>query len=267
MAPAVSHFSKAYAPSKERAWHLSIWSAPSTQAWCVHDVGTNACVALAAGEGPDLPDAGRLPVHPVSVTFIAVPEISTLVPEGVLEGGREAAHLELVHGPLPTGLLRDEPIDALSARCIYLHDEGAERRLLTRYPGARPIALQALLIKSALALAMEAPQVLLHRGEDRCDLVVADKGRVLLANSFFAPTATDVLYFALFALDRTGLEPARVELRFGGMAITDEATALLDRYFPRMAPATPPDAPMLAGLPVKNAHRFHTLLQQWPCGS
>ena len=263
----IALFLKAYQPAKERSWHLSLWSTPTGRAWCVHDVRENSCVALVSGEGSALPAMEKLPLHPASVSFIAVPEISTLVPEGVLEGGREAAHLELVHGPLPTDRLRDEPIDALSARCIYLHDDAAEKELLARFPSARPIALQALLIKGALARSIGKAVLLLHRGHERCDLVIAHDGAVLLANSFHAPTATDMLYFALFALDRVGVKPDAVQLRFGGVAVNKEEEELLARYFRDHAAAIASDERTIAGLALADPHRQIALLEQWPCVS
>ncbi len=262
-----SHFADRYQPGRERAWHLSIWSAPHATAWCVHDTANGNVVALVSEGGDQLTEAERLPKNPASVSFIAVPEISTLVPEGVLEGGREAAHLELVHGALPIGLLRDEPIDALSARCIYLHDEAAEKRLLHRFPGARPIALQALLIKTAMARASEKPLLLIHRAEQRCDLVIADRTSVRLANSFHAPTATDVLYFALFALDRSGLKPEAVRALAGGMTFTAEEHQLLGDYLPDLGPAIEKTATTLTDLDLPRPERFAALLEQWPCAS
>ena len=139
-----SYFSKSYRRDRPNAWHLSIWTGPSMQAWCVQDTRTDACVGLAVGDGEGLPEPDRLPAHPASASFIAVPEISTLVPEGVLHEGGGAEHLELVHGPLPAGRLREMTLDALSARCVYQHDEAAERQVLKRFPSARPLALHAV---------------------------------------------------------------------------------------------------------------------------
>ena len=260
-----SHFTERYQPGRERAWHLSIWSAPHATAWCVHDITNGSVAGLASGGSDQLPEAERLPKNPASISFIALPEISTLVPEGVLEGGREAAHLELVHGALPTGLLRDEPIDALSARCIYLHDEAVEKRLLHHYPSARPIALQALLIKTAMARAADKPLLLIHRAEQRCDLVIADRTNVRLANSFHAPTATDVLYFTLFALDRSGLKPEEVQALVGGMALSTEVHTLLEGYLPDLGPAIQKNATALSGLSLARPEHFTALLEQWPC--
>lgn len=262
-----AHFSKAYQTGRERAWHLAIWKAPAVQAWTVHDIRTNGCVALTATNGPELPNEDRLPVHPASVSFIAVPEISTLVPEGVLQEGSEAAQLELVHGPLPHGKLRHTPIDVLGARCIYQHDEAAELPVLKRFPSARPIALHALLIKAALARAVERPVLLLHRMEQRCDVVIAAGSHVRLANSFPASTATDLLYFALFALDRTGLGPADVRLCTGGMALHPEDRSLLERYFTAVVPAVPGNDGTLAGLGIETPERFLALLEQRSCAS
>lgn len=250
-------FSDRYQPARERAWHLSIWTSPGQAAWCVNDVTDGSVVALATATGDRLPHEERLPLHPASASFIAVPEVSTLVPEGVLESGREAAHLTLVHGPLPAGTLRDEPIDALGARCIYLHDADAERRLLERFPQARPVALQALLVKTAMARATDRPAVLVHRTSTTCDLVIAHPDRVLLSNSYLAPTATDVLYFTLFALDRAGVRPETVRPVLCGASFTAEELTLMNTYLP--TPVEHHDRPLPA------EERWLAVLQQWSC--
>lgn len=252
------YFADHYQPTRDRAWHLSIWTSPGHTAWCVHDVADGKVVALATAAGDRLTQEELLPRNPASASFIAVPEVSTLVPEGVLESGREAAHLALVHGPLPEGTLRDEPIDALSARCIYLHDEAAEQRLLERFPQARPVALQALLVRAAMAMAADRPILLVHRGGASCEVVIARRDRVLLANSYLAPSATDVLYFALYALDRTGLQPDAVNPLLSGAALSAEELALLRDYLP-VSEGGP-------ALPLSTEDRWFAVLQQWPCG-
>jgi hypothetical protein len=261
------HSTREYLPLKERAWHLSLLCAPGMNAWCVHDAETGACVALATGENAATPEAHRMPPRPASVSFTVMPEISTLVPEGVLAGGNEAAHLALVHGTLPGGTLRDEPIDALNARCIYLHDEAAERRVLKEHPAARPVSLRNVLVGSALARSVGGPTLLLHRADQRCDVVIADGTRVLLANSFFAPAATDVLYFALFAAERAGVAPTTCALLYGGWSRTTEESDLLTRYFQRCTPAIEATDRNIAGLGLPAPEHWLALIEQAACAS
>ncbi|HRN37171.1 MAG TPA: DUF3822 family protein, partial [Flavobacteriales bacterium] len=183
------------------------WLAPGRQAWCVHDKANGTVVALAGDSGDALPLARQLPERPASVSFTAMPEISTLVPQSSLVPGTELQHLKLVHGTVPTGLLRDEPIGTAGAQCIYLHDETAERKLLDQFPGARSLPLQAILVNHALSHSAEGAVAVLHRTATRLDAVLARGNQLLLSNTFFATTPEDVLYYALFCVKQCSLPP------------------------------------------------------------
>lgn len=256
-----------YDPTKERAWHLSVWMSPELTAWCVHDVANGTCVALQADKGSDLPNSSLLPVRPVSVSFTALPEISTLVPESALVPGSEMRHLKMVHGNLPTGLLRDEPIGSLGARCVYLHDEEAEHRLMTKYPNARSLPLQAVLVQSALARSAEGAVVVLHRAAKRLDLSIARDQQLRLSNTFHAVNAEDVLYFALFAIEQCGLRPEDAHVVTSGTHLTANEEELLARYLPNISPAITAIDPLIATLRMDGPHHWSALLEQFACAS
>lgn len=263
----VDHRSNAYDARKERAWHVSALLSPETSAWCVHDVGTGACVALLAGAAGELPGAASLPVRPASVSFTALPEVSALIPESALAPGSEMAHLRSVHGHVPTGLLRDEPIGALGARCIYLHDEGAELRLMARFPSARSLPLQAVLVQTAIARSSERTTLLLHRSAKRLDLALAHRQQLLLSNTFHAVSAEDVLYYTLFVLERCGHAPADVRVLTGGTHFTDTEEQLLGRYLPDLAPCITKDHPSVLGIGIERPAHWSGLLLQFACAS
>ncbi|HMC96574.1 MAG TPA: DUF3822 family protein, partial [Flavobacteriales bacterium] len=173
-----------YDPDREQAWHLSILSGQGVSAWAVHALSDGAPVALHWVEGDEaLQDAG-VPTKPRSVSFVTLPEWSTLVPEGALVPGSGSKHLALVHGGTPTGALRDEPVPSLGATCIYVHDDQTEYALLDRFPNARPLPMQALMVRAVIARCTAAPLVLMHRGYDRTDIAIASEGRLLLSNSY-----------------------------------------------------------------------------------
>lgn len=257
-----------YDPAKDHAWHLSCWLAQDLQAWCVHDRHTGRLAALAYAPGEALPSEEWVPTRPHSVSFTAMPEIGTLVPEHVLVPGAEMRHLKMVHGPVPTGLLRDEPIDRLGARCIYLHDEMAERKLLDRFPNARSLPLQGTLISHALGHATNGAVALLHRSSARLDLVLADRGKLLLSNTFHATVAEDVLYYTLFCLDQCHIAPEAVVVRAGGTHLSASEEHLLSSYFLQgPVPSTgQADAP-LEDFPLPDAHHWTGLIEQFQCAS
>lgn len=256
-----------YDPARERAWHLSIWTSAETGGWCVHDVVTGRCVALVMEQSRSLPDESRLPLRPVSVSFTALPELSTLVPEGALAPGSEERHLRMVHGTLPAGLLRDEPIGALGARCLYLHGEQVERPLVERYPHARSLPLQAVLVGTVLARGGVKPVVLLHRVAGRLDLAIARDQRLLLSNAYHTVAPEDALYHTLNALEQCGIRPEEVSCLIGGTHLSQEEESLFKKYLPDVGYALLPTDPRMAGLDLMEPHRFTALLEQHACAS
>lgn len=261
-------FHSSYDPAKDHAWHLSVWLAPGLHAWCIHDRSTGELVALAAEPGDKLPFRERLPSRPSSVSFTAMPEVSALVPNSALVPGTEMQHLKLVHGRVPSGLLRDEPIPTLGAHCLYLHDEQAEQDLLKQFPGARSLPLQGTLISQGMGRSADGPVVILHRSATRIDLVVAERGKLLLGNMFHATVPEDVLYYTLFAVEQCGLMPGAVQLRTGGTHLTPSEEHLLASYFAKgPMPSTSSTDPVLAKLTVPNAHHWTGLIEQYPCAS
>lgn len=259
--------SPGYDPLKERAWHLSIWASASVTGWAVHEHGTGRCVAVHVDGGEDLPDPEELPARPHRTSFIALPEISTLVPESALTPGTELQHLKLVHGVVPTGLLRDEPLEALGARCIYLHDEATEHRLLKRFPAARPMPLQGLMVRSVLRQASEGPALLVLRTAQRVDLAMARDGKVILSNAFHARSPEDMLYYILFALERTGLAPNEVTVALGGTHLEEHGSDLLRDYLPDLRPSLSAGDMVVNGLALGAPERFSGLLEQCSCAS
>ena len=262
-----SIFATGYDAAKERAWHLSVWASTEMNAWCAHEATTGRCVAISSDHGLGLSDEGHLPRRPISVSFTALPEISTLVPENALAPGSEMRHLKMVHGHLPTGLLRDEPIGALGARCVYLHDEQAEHRLVSRFPHARSLPLQAVLVHGSMARSAGKITVLLHRSARRLDLAITHEHRLLLSNTFHAATAEDVLYYTLFALEQCGARPDEARCLTCGTHLSTPDEELLARYLPDLAPLVTREDRRLTGLNIPTPHYFGALLEQFACAS
>ncbi|MCC6401995.1 MAG: DUF3822 family protein [Flavobacteriales bacterium] len=247
--------------------HLGIVVHPDGLAWSAHDRADGRCLVLAQGRGATWPAEEQLPRHPASVSFCAMPELSTLVPESTLRPGTEAGHLSLVHGPLPTGLLRDEPVEDLGARCVYLHDEGMEHQVLERFPAARAIALRSLLVRAVLALGRQGPALVAHRVGKRMDVALADGGGLKLSNAYHCATGTDALFYLLHLLDALHLGTADVAVRWCGPGWNTTDTDLLRRYLPTAAPALSGTDAMLVGLDAPTPESWWALLEQAACAS
>ncbi|MDX9750403.1 MAG: DUF3822 family protein [Flavobacteriales bacterium] len=226
-----------YDPGLARRYHLSVLVEHGLSAWCAHDLASGALRALYWCEGDALASA-LLPARPQSVSFVALPEWNTLVPDGALAPGAEARHLALVHGGLPSGAMRNEPVGHLGATCLYVHDDRLEHRVLDRFPNARPLPMGVLMVQAARRLATDRPLLLLHRGGDRLDVAVQHDGALQLCNTFPVQGAEDVLYFALLACDRTGHAPADTAFHLCGTHLTASERSLVGRYFGLPVPAT-----------------------------
>jgi hypothetical protein len=256
-----------YDPARDRAYHLSILSGQGLSAWAVHALDDGAPVALAWADANDALKDLELPRHPVTVSFVALPEWSTLVPDGALTPGSESAHLALVHGNLPNGALRDEPLRSLGATCLYVHDDRAEHDVLERFPHARPVAMQGLMVRTAMARWKDRPVVLIHRSAERVDVAVAGQGRLLLSNTFPARTAQDLLYFTLLAVERTGLSAADVRLLWGGTHLVSAETELLGRFFAHTGDGLDQAWAGRAVYAAERPERWMAVLAQFACVS
>jgi len=231
----VAHFD----PKRDRAFHLAIVLGQGPSACVAHDLETGEPQLLVWAPGVEVLTSPSVPLHPRSVTYVALPEWSTLVPDGALDPTKSAQHLALVHGKLPVAQVRDEPVKTLSATCLFAHDERHEAAVLDRFPNARALPLQAVLVRGAQMRSTAAPVLLMHRGADRVDIALASGQRLLLSNSYLARTAEDVLYFCLLAAEIAGITPAEVKLRTGGTHLLQLERDLLERYFKDHAPAIP----------------------------
>ena len=262
-----SYLASRYEPTRERAYHLGLITGQGTTAWAVHEVATGAPVALAWGHGAPALDDELLPTHPVTVSFITLPEWSTLVPDGALAPGTEARHLALVHGGMPAGAMRAGAVRELGATCIYVHDDRLERPVLERFPHARSLPMQAVMVNAVLARSTDRPALVLHRGGDRADVALAAGGQLLLSNTYPARSAQDLLYFLLLAVERSGLKPADVVLHFGGTHLTTLEGDLLARYFAHMAPAAEASWGEKPLDTADTPERWWAALEQFACAS
>jgi len=234
--------------------------------WVAHDLDHGRVTAMHWAPDADAIRSTDLPNRPRSVTYVILPECSTLVPDGAFEPGTALEHLALVHGRLPAGTVREEAVDTLRAQCLYIPDATHERSILERYPIARSLPLQAVMVNGARTRAHLGPVLLLHRGADRLDVTIADERTLLLSTSYPARTPEDILYFCLMATEHAGLRPDGIALRTGGTHLTKVDRDLLTAYFTDHQPAVPSTA--IGDLPGgMEADRWLAAFEQIACVS
>lgn len=262
----VSHRSKDYHPEAERQHHVALVLGQGVSGWVAHDIHRGRLAAMHWAPDVDAIRSSDLPRHPRSVTYVMLPEWSTLVPDGAFEPGTAMEHLTLVHGHLPLGSVREEAVDTLRAQCLYVPDASNERLILERFPIARSLPLQAVMVHGARTRAHLGPVLLLHRGADRLDVTIADERTLLLSTSYPARTPEDILYFCLMATEHAGLRPDGIALRTGGTHLTKVDRDLLNAYFTDHQPAVPSTA--IGDLPGgMEADRWLAAFEQIACVS
>ena len=254
-----------YDPAQGRTYHLGLLTGQGLSAWAVHEKGSGRPVALGWAGGNDALIDKQLPSHPASISFVSLPEWSALVPDGALVPGAEAKHLALVHGGLPTGAMRDEAVRSLGATCVYVHNDIAERAVLDRFPNARPMAMQSVMIRSTLARCGTDPIVLIHRALDQLAVTIAWKHKVLLSNTYPARTAQDMLYYVLLAVSSTGYKASDVALRFSGTHLNNGERDLLIRYFKDCTAARSPLWPDHVEAENAPLFRWFAAIEQFAC--
>lgn len=262
-----SQRSTQYDPDRERAYHASILIGQGVSVCAVHALATAEPQALLWASNTDVLAHPELPKHPRSVTFVSLPEWSTLVPDGALQPESGPQHLALVHGSMPGGQVRDEPVRTLGATCLYVNDDVHEKMVLERFPNARALPLQAVLVRGAQMRAARGTTILLHRGSERADIAVAQGQRVLLSNSYPARTAEDLLYFCLLATEQCGLRSDTVAVRMGGTHLSQKERDLLGRYFNDHAPAVLQEWSGLPTVAEQPLDRWLAALDQFACVS
>jgi len=259
--------SNSYDPKEDRAHHVSVLLGQGISACVVHALRTGQPQLLVHAPGTEALAHPALPTDPRSVSFVSLPTWSTLVPDGALQPDSHAQHLNLVHHRVPVGLVRDEPVRTLGATCLYVHDEDHERAVLGRFPHARALPLQAVLVQGAQQRSVLGSVVLIHRGADRVDICVAREQRILLSASYPAHHPEDLLYFSLLATEQCGLSPKDVPVRTGGTHLLQTERDLLQRYFADHASAARPEFHHLAASDTGPLDRWMAAIDQFACVS
>jgi len=162
-----------------------------------------------------------------------------MLPELLSSDKEGNAHLDLLHGDSLDGPLRHRLMEESSARFYFRNTSASENRLFAHWPSAMLYPMQLQVTRSALhRKKKERNCLLLHRVDDRLDLALIGEQGPVLCNYFHTRTPEDVLYYALFALEQTGIDKETVDCYSAGPGLSDDYQALLKEYFPQYAKAS-----------------------------
>jgi hypothetical protein len=99
------------------------------------------------------------------------------------------------------------------------------------------------------------------------DIAVADGLKILLSNTYPARKAEDVLYFCLLAVEKSGLTPDQVAVRYGGTHFDSTERELMARFFVDHATAVPSLWEGANASALADADRCLAALDQFACVS
>lgn len=102
--------------------------------------------------------------------------------------------------------------------------------------------------------AANAVKTYINLRAGRLDIIIAEKGRLLLANTFTCPTPSDALYYTLAARSLFALDNDTDELLLAGdTSSREQLMPLLRRYVAKVMPAIFPSTMFRAGKDAMNA--------------
>jgi hypothetical protein len=235
-----------YDPGRIRSYHTALLISERLCGKAVLDLNTNELLSLVIRfTVDDFESALRFlathrfnPQKPALVTAISIPDQSAMVPEILASDKEGIANLELLHGNLLDGSLRDRHLEESGARFYFTNDRNMERAILRSWPTTMLYPLSMALTRSALArVRSKGRTALLHVLGDRLDLVIVDASGPVLCNNFMVISPEDVLYYALFAVEQTETDPQTLEIYHSGPDCTNRIRDLLQEYFQITRPA------------------------------
>ncbi|MBK7087061.1 MAG: DUF3822 family protein [Flavobacteriales bacterium] len=247
--------------------HLGIPIRPNGLGWCANEPVTGRCLMLVHGEGDELPAADLLPERPASVSFTAVPELSTLVPGARSHPAPKPRTSPWCMAICPLACCAMSPSRpwALAACTCTTRPWSTACWSASRRRVRWRCAIS--LVRSALEQGKQRTTLVAHRVEKRFDVALADASGLRPSNAFHAATGTDALYYILFALDQLGMAPNAVQALWAGPGWTAADLDLLRRYLPLAAPVIARGHKVLGDLDVETPEHWFALLEQAACAS
>lgn len=126
-----------------------------------------------------------------------------------------------------------DDIDAIAAKNVFIPFVNVNNYLLDHFGDFDFYHHQSLLIDKAFQLfeQQDKARCLAHLHQGILDIVVMEKGQLLLANSFEVDSSEDFAYYLLFVYNQLGLDTSEVPLTLiGALSNTSDEFDLAYRY-------------------------------------
>lgn len=157
----------------------------------------------------------------------------TAIPNRLYRAGEERTYLEHLTRVAPSDTVRTDYLPGVGAHLTYLIPQPWQAVLQRLFPQGEVRHLSTLFINylSNRYFSGSGQQVFLHLDGGQVYLLYFREGQLIFHNSFFTPTAKDVLYFVLLTFEQFDIDQVSTPVHLSGAAETaDERVGLLQRY-------------------------------------
>ena len=152
------------------------------------------------------------------VVISIINNISTIIPEAILEEGNEEAVLSLNHNLENNGKIYSDTINSIDALNIYTMPPALESIIKFKFPDAEIIHFSTPLIESLIVnnKHKEDKQVIIHIRPTHFEVVVTQGKSLLFYNSFHYKAPEDVIYYILNVFEQLQLNPESIPVNLIG---------------------------------------------------
>lgn len=169
------------------------------------------------------------------VDAIITSEKFTLVPAAMFDSSAAKDYLTF---NVPIGendVVRNDILRQADARNVYAVGQKLENAILKISSSARIRHHLTPLAEKLLSGSKNTNEkrVHAHVRQGQFDLIVADNGKLLLANVYTYHSAEDFIYFLLFAAEQLKLNPEKFDLEISGEIETDSSLSAIAKKYVR----------------------------------
>lgn len=159
-------------------------------------------------------------------TIVFHPEVFTFIPNEFYNEKNKADWLEFSNSVPEDRKIFVTELKGIKAKIISSLPLSDFSKLNSLAPGAEFIPLTAILINCFQQLISDKKNdhVLVHKSNEKSQIVVFREDKLLLANSYETPNTDDLMYYLVYIIEQLGLVPQSDFLYLSGDLIEDEFT-------------------------------------------
>jgi len=172
--------------------------------------------------------------HYKSVVLSYYNERKTLVPEGLYEKETEAKFLDFTYtDDLEKGIPTNDYIRLLASHLIYEEKEEINK-IKAIFPELRIRHKLSVLLEAHMrsSIANGGIEVSVFGQEDKIEILVSDRNKLMLNNTFKVFNPEDFTYYVVYVMDVLGISIKETPVRIWG-DVDEESIALLKKYCPK----------------------------------